>query len=151
MRTKIIMAINLALILVLLAGSGAALADTSKSKTVTSTIAGIPTWSTKIMSLGGHSMTMYVTSKASSTIGKIGYTWWTTQLVCSSGSYSYYAYYNRIENAYYTNNSYFEQHGLIDTSYYYCPTGYTSTYGNLGNHMYVQGYATDYPRVDLYW
>lgn len=109
---------------------------------------GIPITSVKRFTFGQASWSPSVDSQADQSIYQIGYTWWTYQKVCDNGTY---IVYNRKENIHSNYTTRYYDVGLIPYSTSYCPDNSRGTYGNFGNHEYIQSTDNQYPYVELYF
>lgn len=83
-------------------------------KTVTGSVAGIPTTSYKSHCFGENTWNPYMSSRADSNVDTIGYTWWTVQKVCNNGHYEVWV---QRTNGHYNNARVYSAQDL----YTYCP------------------------------
>jgi hypothetical protein len=149
MRKKLIIILAL-VILVSLSTTSVALGFWVR-KTVTGQVAGIETRSIKELYFGQTTVNWYVISRTMQPVQLLGFTWWTCQRICPSGSY---VVWRKLENWNLKNANEFSMGYHVYYQNLWCPgepPHHYQTYGNLGNHEYLHLNDQQYPRNDLYF
>jgi hypothetical protein len=112
--------------------------------TVTGTVGGVTAYAEKKGIAGTSSWSSVVWSRADSSIGTIGYTWWTIRQYCTtSGTYPWGLNFDGDVN--YGDDSHY---AARYNAYVSCPFPQTYQLQNLGTHDFKQGAGTWNPTVE---
>jgi len=116
------------------------------TKTTGGSVAGVPVWAEKGLNYGSGTFSAYVWSHAASSIGKIGYRWWTVREYCPA----YRTYPVNLQYGGEVNYGSDSKYSSVNTYSYSCPNNSTKQFQNLGTHDFKQGTSEYTPQVDLY-
>lgn len=133
------------LVFALFAFSAVSAAPLAETKTTSGTVGGITVFAEKGLNIGTNTFSAYVWSRAVTSIGTIGYTWWTVREYCPSlGTYPVNQQYPG--QAAFSTDSYYD---AMNTYRDNC-SGTSQQFQNLGVHDFKQGTSVYRPQVDLY-